>query len=381
MWRHATNRRRFILFVGVMFAAGIVMSRLWPHSVPLSLLSIVRPLAWNATDPYDDMPRYAWLSDTDILSFRHHSPNSPNTEPTTYASHWNMPTNVETEMPVLTRAIQAGHGDGPFLDSVSPDGRRVLWINPVSGTHNFYTAFVDGHGLVNVRAVMSRANAPSFEEPTWWMGDGHTLLQTGYPGIHSPLPRQPFAWLLNLDGPERARRIPVISDSEFDNGQFLSAAPDNRLLSMPDEWSGKAGSFLREAHIEERRVDTEVRRVCQWKVHLPPHVWHCKAYFSPCADRVAWLFATRQQFPLDVLMHRWFPRHAAPEQRQQELWISRADGSDMRRVGDIITNSPDPKRLPADDVEIEQMQWLPNGKQISFLYDHSLYLLDVPPSA
>jgi hypothetical protein len=32
-----------------------------------------------------------------------------------------------------------------------------------------------------------------------------------------------------------------------------------------------------------------------------------------------------------------------------------------------------------DDVEIERMQWLPNGKQISFLYDHGLYLLDVPP--
>ena len=74
---------------------------------------------------------------------------------------------------------------------------------------------------------------------------------------------------------------------------------------------------------------------------------------------------------LRTWLHRLFPAVSANPVVTQALWIHR-DGT--RRVDQI-------GRVPIEtyyNSELHQIQWLPDGKQISFIYRGMLYVLPSP---
>jgi len=83
--------------------------------------------------------------------------------------------------------------------------------------------------------------------------------------------------------------------------------------------------------------------------------------------------------PLRVWLHRILPSIALKPTVTEELWVSRPDGQGMHVLGYV------PPKLNADgsvhDYHEDQtgalsnLQWLPDGKQVSFRYEGTLYVV------
>jgi hypothetical protein len=97
------------------------------------------------------------------------------------------------------------------------------------------------------------------------------------------------------------------------------------------------------------------------------------AALSPDGTRIAWLVTgSRSRLPIPVWIARLWPalwRYAAPRSIFA-LWVSRADGSDMREVGEEDASTA--KRRPCS------LAWTPDGKRLSYLYNDALYAVPAP---
>jgi len=68
--------------------------------------------------------------------------------------------------------------------------------------------------------------------------------------------------------------------------------------------------------------------------------------------------------PLMGWLHRILPRIPATPRITEGLWVSRVDGTGMREIGHVSG---------ANDRCLEDIEWLPDGKHISFVYRGMLY--------
>ncbi len=56
----------------------------------------------------------------------------------------------------------------------------------------------------------------------------------------------------------------------------------------------------------------------------------------------------------------------------QEVWVSRVDGTRMKRLGWLLTHP-----YSGDGVDAEALRWTPDGKHLSFIYRDGLYIVPV----
>lgn len=88
-------------------------------------------------------------------------------------------------------------------------------------------------------------------------------------------------------------------------------------------------------------------------------------------DLIAWLLTYEYVSPFDQMMHRLLPSHPIHSRRVVGLWISRMDGMSMREIGHMQQGEEDAEEGP------ESLEWLHDGKQVSFLYKYALYTVPV----
>ncbi len=62
--------------------------------------------------------------------------------------------------------------------------------------------------------------------------------------------------------------------------------------------------------------------------------------------------------------------------RAISFWISNPDGSDLHKVGNIPI--AEAAKYTASVTVPSDLRWTPNGKNLSFLYENSLYIVPVP---
>jgi hypothetical protein len=90
--------------------------------------------------------------------------------------------------------------------------------------------------------------------------------------------------------------------------------------------------------------------------------------------------------PLRRWLHRLLPAIALTPVTMEEIWVSRPDGTGMHVIGHV------PAKLDADgavhdynDTDekgvLENLQWLPDGKHVSFVYTGALYVVPAEPDA
>jgi hypothetical protein len=121
--------------------------------------------------------------------------------------------------------------------------------------------------------------------------------------------------------------------------------------------------------------------VCEYRL-LPStlllHTYHVSspngqkmqsAVFSPSGDRIAILCDDTYVPPLLVWLHKWLPQIPATSQQRLSLWITRSDGSQPQEIGYIAIPKPDPN----GSADIADLEWLPSGKRLSFIYEDSVY--------
>ena len=110
------------------------------------------------------------------------------------------------------------------------------------------------------------------------------------------------------------------------------------------------------------------------RVNLPPNADVGAVELSHERDRLFWWLMIRKVRPswLARMFRRYFGQRENPndpDYTTEGLWISKPDGSDMHELGSVKA-----EYAPAG---FEKPHWLPDGRRISFLYRHGLYVVPV----
>jgi len=112
-------------------------------------------------------------------------------------------------------------------------------------------------------------------------------------------------------------------------------------------------------------------------ITLPAGAELKSAYVSPQQQLVLYHLIISQTSPILTWLHRLVPGFACTPTRSAELWFSRADGQGMHEIGHEPYTMLSQYSL-AD--RLEEIQWLPNGKQVSVTYQGKLYVVSAEPS-
>lgn len=117
---------------------------------------------------------------------------------------------------------------------------------------------------------------------------------------------------------------------------------------------------------------TPARRIAG--ITLPPQTDCLVRSYSPGARRIAWLLLRSRPAILTQWLHRVLPLIALRRDTWIELEVSSVDGSDWRSYGSIPLPADNPMgaTLAAGDI-----QWLPGGKAVSFVYKGDIWVLPV----
>jgi hypothetical protein len=93
---------------------------------------------------------------------------------------------------------------------------------------------------------------------------------------------------------------------------------------------------------------------------------------SPDRTHLAWLLDGANANPLSTFIHRICPSYNPKPSRYRSISVSHIDGSHIQEVGRI-----DEDGSHAPDDMINSLQWMPDGKHVSYVCKNVLYSLDV----
>lgn len=111
-------------------------------------------------------------------------------------------------------------------------------------------------------------------------------------------------------------------------------------------------------------------------LNLPPSAHLEEVAVSPQQKYILYHLHTSQSSPSLAWLHRFIPQIPVTPTVTDALWVSRSDGSGLHEIGHepytgLSSISPNDR--------LESIQWLPDGKRISFTYEGMLYVLSVEP--
>jgi hypothetical protein len=107
------------------------------------------------------------------------------------------------------------------------------------------------------------------------------------------------------------------------------------------------------------------------QIQLPADASLQETYVSPRQRLIAYRLQISRMSPILTLLHRILPTYNVTPARTDELWVSRADGTGMHEIG----HEPFTAASEVSPQErLEEIQWLPDGKQIGFAYEGTFYV-------
>jgi hypothetical protein len=173
------------------------------------------------------------------------------------------------------------------------------------------------------------------------------------------------------DASRKPETLPIVAGSPFNSSEDVDVgyAKVQSLTHMVLPETRWEQDPVRTTHIFELSPSRAAMSIREHTIDLPCAAKGVLPYFSPSGDRIAWVFDYTRTAPWRTWLRRFLP--FAPDSRQEEsLWISRADGTQMREIGYVkITRTSDDE----DDDEIGAVQWTPDGTQLGFLYKRVFY--------
>jgi hypothetical protein len=290
---------------------------------------------WDA----EEQPRYVWRTDHEVLYWRRGL-----TDALLYEH------NIRTQR---DRRIWhcIAHADAPSaFPAVSPDGRWLFWVDRVDEEGDYLLSMPRRHKIPLPKSVTSHAFG--FDQ-TYWMPDSRHWLMLDWVTDQDKFHPSDAKRLLigEVHSPRRVRTLALAKRSPLRRyGQSiwdsLCLLSQRRLLV-----SGLREDIQDTLPIYELSLDRNAMPVREFRVHLPRHTCLADYAFSPRDGEIALLLSASES----GRGARW------------QLWQSDYDGSRLHGVANLPGSSRD------DFGERGDLQWLPDGKHISFLYKDVLY--------
>jgi hypothetical protein len=245
---------------------------------------------------------------------------------------------------------------GPLI---SPNGKWLLWDTPVYSIPTmFFAISSDGSKVLR----WPKEPHEDYANELLWNANSAGWIRLRYSPDGIGLRR---AELFDL-GAARGPMVVSFPPNSL-GGRLLGRVPDGRLL-ISNWWTIKQDV----AYCALFDLGAPKLPVRSYSIKSPYGTEIRALALSPQGTRLAWSVYSK---PPSVNGPLWLRRlratfgMAAPR-NSMELWLSRFDGSDMRRLGAIPSSF-------GKIGNVGDCRWSPNGKQLAFAYNHSLYVLSV----
>ena len=363
-------RSTFVILLACLVVAFCLRRLIPSKSLPFEAVRLVNTNEWRPTTNtsfIDNLegssqirtPVYAWLSHHEVLACRKHG----NFQFEFF--RFDTTSNKETNLVQLNEKIaesSIGLEDGFRL---SPDGKFILWHT----THFGASKAASWHIASLDATYFSDYTVPN---PFLTSGD------------FAPASNGITSW----DWEQDSQHWTFLSDEITGTLRFLRYAKDDNTVIKPIEislgskynktWSGEPvqligftdegrslsttwNSALSTINILEASIKQPFQPIRVFSIHLPHHSLVQSVYLSPQKNKLLWDFITR------TVPHT--PSTKFQHGDVEEIWVSNADGNNMKRVS----------LLPLDQYSpLTSVFWMPDGKQASFIYDNNLYKIQVP---
>ena len=328
-----------------------------------------------------------WLSDHELLLFKHATPVSrrqwPGGDAREYYRGWSLTrldTSTGIETPLTAVSAWFPHrADAPYNAAVSPDGRWLLWRKGV----RIVAARLDGTQRQTWDDSANPANCMELplDLPQWRLDSRHFCeLLTRHVDNFNRDEYIGGALIRDVQNPKAAQVVEIPHYAEFGHnlyfetphvtltGDVFSAAPAN-------VWSPTKTLLLVPLQAGQPARKFSVKAPAATEFNTERSDYYTAVALSPHGDRIAWNCVSPEYVPpLLDLLHRIFPGQQVFPTHTLSLWTSRLDGSDMTEIGEIIITKKDALRWI--EPRIMSLRWLPSGKALSFIYQGTLYRVE-----
>jgi hypothetical protein len=270
-----------------------------------------------------------------------------------------------------------GETGGLVQAAVSPDGKWIVWLAGranVGGAQLIWmTISLDG------KHWTERPRYPGSYGIVVWSHDSQSgigLFDTWIDQLHD---KEHFAGVVYnvYNGKERRFDFSIpVTPHGVDYGYWdLLAQRSNGHLILEFVQTGdhpKSEVFFADIPLAREKGAPK-----QWAIHMPPNAYIFEVALSPIGDRLIW----NLRFEAPGYSYNRPLSEAERKQERSEIWLSRLDGSGMQRLGNLVFDisllSPDDPNF-FEGPRLVGLQWSPDGKRISYIYDKALYLVTVP---
>jgi hypothetical protein len=329
----------------------------WPHERRLLERSTkIAHITWDANASAEAIPaNFLWISAHKVLCFRGFwAPGHLR------VATYDFTTRKEKPLPSLTRLFNRSF-NRHTEQSVSPDGKWLLWRGEQG---EIRAATLDG-----TRHVSWAVPAADDIYPVCWMQDSRHLVEfTG----NSRSGRLTKAVLHRVDAPEESRTLLIPASSLLsvgaDPGPVVSEDHVVAVATNENDGDGYTITVLQTRLTEGKNEPQRYRFPVSGNADLYDKVLNDRIITSH-GDYLAWEAVEEHRNPVRTLVHRLLPFVRAEVERYSVLYVSRINGQEQHQIGCIKVEPTSASEEPL------YLQWLPDGRQLSFVYDDVLYTI------
>jgi hypothetical protein len=247
----------------------------------------------------------------------------------------------------------------PVGFEISPDGTCISWINHIAGGRLGYqqaVAYLDGS---HFQTLETNGN-----ETTFWLDDLH-FASVWEQWIHGDCHVSEVR-VYDVQNPTGNRKYEPTSNQA---GNILN----QYYQAVPNAISVGTGEDAAHLNIEVYRYQVcnpEDHPLHTYPVALPEHAAVLNDAVSPNHSMIACALRVEKPQPWEKWLRRLFPSLPSKPIITESLWICQTDGQGLQEIGHV----PGKTAASGDaDEQLTDLQWLPDGKQISFIYQNMLY--------
>jgi hypothetical protein len=329
------RKRRWIVALALLLGFGLLAWMTWPQP---SLLARATKLAqidswdWRSLNLLPS--GYLWLSNQEVLSARERSGRE-------VLFRYNLSSGKDVALVQLSQWFQKT--DGRLDEALtSPGGQWILWWNDA---------------FIQVAKLDGSQYARYPRHPTsdlFWVQDARHWVELWNadetPGAN-----------VRVRSPER----PLETRTSFLPSDEITGYLDNGLVTPTGQLKAikmPYGASLRVTFVEGN-IGSNIP-LSQQRLHAPDGNI-LQAQLSPQGDRIALLNISEPRYALPRFLRRFLPWQQKPVAAHTSVWISTADGKNMRELGSFPSKT------------FTALHWSPDGKRLSFVYQNALWTVPV----
>ena len=378
LWRTAIG-----LTIGV--AAVLAIWRAWPRERLLT--AVATPIVQVAVGREE----ICWLSSHEcLLVTADHEPGYPGVrDPSDGLAHWEgtvdlLDISSHTRRPLealtaLFRREMAVPLTVPENLHASSDGQWIRWDTHAARGTMFMGRVVRLDGTHYRKWDLAPNGIIEFQQTDFFLDAGHLVCMS---------PRQPIMTVLDLQDPTRDIKYSKLKDTQEVLTQYARQHP----VFHHGEREGEDAITITEYRTQDRMQEVlanggQMREAPQplqkMTRKLPKDATVVACKLSLQQNTAYHLDCSRTSTALTWL-HRLLPTFTSTPRHTEELWVSRAEGGGMHEIGHvpIPMDATGQTVSPPDGLEyfLDDIQWLPDGKHVSFVYRGMLYVVPAEPA-